>query len=59
MDASSQLQAPVASLPPGERATNIQWIGDWEARVGLDAVKRKIVHCRELNLGRPARRYTN
>jgi hypothetical protein len=36
------------------------WIGGWVGpTAGLDAVeKRKIFHCRELNPGLPARRYT-
>jgi hypothetical protein len=45
---------------PGERASGTHWIGGWVGpRVRLDAVeKRKILHCRESNPGRPARSYT-
>jgi hypothetical protein len=52
---SGQLHAP-AALPPGEKAPATRWIGSWvDPRVGLDAVeKRKFLHCRESNPGRPA-----
>jgi hypothetical protein len=41
---------------PGERAPGTHRIGGWVGpRVGLDAVeKRKVLHCRESNPGRPA-----
>jgi hypothetical protein len=60
MEVSGQLHAPGA-LPPGERAPGSHWIGGWIGpRAGLDAVeKRKSLHCRESNPGRPARRYTD
>jgi hypothetical protein len=36
-------------LYPAERDPRTDWIGDWVGPiVGLDAVKRKILHCREL-----------
>jgi hypothetical protein len=53
-----------ASLPcrftRGERAPGTAWIGDRvDPRAGLDAAENRIIlHCRELNPGRPARRYT-
>jgi hypothetical protein len=55
MEVSVQLHAP-AALPP-----DAHWIGGWFGpRVGLDAVeRRKTLHCRESNPGRPARRYTH
>jgi hypothetical protein len=55
MEVSGQLHVP-AALPPGEKAPGTHWIGGWVGpSVGLDAVeKRKILHCREFNLGRPA-----
>jgi hypothetical protein len=42
---------------PGERAPGNHYVGGWVVpRAGLDAVeKRKILHCRESNPGRPAR----
>jgi hypothetical protein len=42
---------------PGKAAPSTHWIGDWVGpRVSLDAVeKRKILHCRESNPGRPPR----
>jgi hypothetical protein len=41
---------------PGERAPGTHCIGGWiSPNVGLDAVeKRKILYCRESNLGHPA-----
>jgi hypothetical protein len=46
----------LAALPPGEIARGTHWIGWVGLRAGLDAVKkRKIMHCRESNPGRPAR----
>jgi hypothetical protein len=41
------------SFTTRERTPGIHWIGGWvDPRVGLDVlVKRKILHCRELNLG--------
>jgi hypothetical protein len=42
---------------PGERALSTNWMVGWVGpSVGLDAVeKKKILHCREPNPGRPAR----
>jgi hypothetical protein len=41
---------------PGERFSGTHWIGDWVGlRLGLNAVERKILHCRESNQGRPVR----
>jgi hypothetical protein len=56
VEASDQLHAP-AVIPPGERDPRTHWIGSWVGpRAGLGAVEtRKILHCRELNPGRPAR----
>jgi hypothetical protein len=55
MEESGQLHAPDA-LPP-RRAPGTHCIGRWiDPKAGLDAVeKRKILHCRESNAGRPAR----
>jgi hypothetical protein len=56
MKVNGQLHAPVAILP------GVHWIGGWVGLgVGLDArQKRKISFLRrELNPGRPARRYTD
>jgi hypothetical protein len=46
---------------PRERAPGTHRIGGWVGPIaGLDAVeKRKIVHCQESNMGRPARSYTD
>jgi hypothetical protein len=46
---------------PGERAPGTHWIGGWvDPRAGFDAVeKTKILHSREWNPGRPARRITD
>jgi hypothetical protein len=43
-------------LHPWKRAPGTHWIGGWvRPRVDLDSVeKRKILHCWESNLGRPA-----
>jgi hypothetical protein len=55
MEVSGQLHAP-AALPPGKEPPVPIEKGGWVGpRVGLDAVKRKILHCRESNPGRPAR----
>jgi hypothetical protein len=56
MEVSGQLHA-LAALPPGKEAPVGGWVGP---SAGLDDVeKRKILHCRESNPGRPARRYTD
>jgi hypothetical protein len=56
MEVSGHLQAS-AALPPEEEPPGTHWIGCWVGpRAGLDAVKkRKTLHCREWNPGRPAR----
>jgi hypothetical protein len=46
MEMSGQLHAPV----PGTHCI-AGWVGP---RAGLEAVERKILHCREWNPGRPA-----
>jgi hypothetical protein len=60
MEVSGQLHAS-AALPTGKSPPSTHWIGGWvDPRVGLDAVeKRKILHCRESNPGRPDRRCTD
>jgi hypothetical protein len=56
MEVSGLLNAPPDFIP-GERAYGIHWIGGWMGlSVGLDVVeKKKILHCRKSNPGRPAR----
>jgi hypothetical protein len=54
MEVSDQLHVPTA-LPPGEIPPGTHWIGGWVGAVE----KRKILHYREWNLGRSARRYTD
>jgi hypothetical protein len=45
---------------PGNRAPGTHWIGGWVGpRIGLYAVKRKILTWRESNADRPARRHTD
>jgi hypothetical protein len=60
MEVIGQLHDPDA-LPLGKEPRSTHWIRGWVGpRVGLDAVeKRKILHCRESNPGRPTRRYTD
>jgi hypothetical protein len=47
----------ISFTPLPERAPVTRYIGGWEGpTVGLDAVgKRNVLHCLELNPGRPAR----
>jgi hypothetical protein len=49
----------MVSFTPGERAFSTHWIGGWVGPgVRLDAVEKgNILHYRESNPGRPARRY--
>jgi hypothetical protein len=53
MQVSGQFHAP-AALPLGIEPPGTHWIGGWVGpRVSLDDVEeRRILHCRELNLGR-------
>jgi hypothetical protein len=51
---------PRPLYPPGGICTGTHWIGGVVGpRAGLDAVERKILPCRELNPGHPARSYTD
>jgi hypothetical protein len=41
---------------PGEKVPNSHWIRSWvEPTVGLDAVEKNLLPCRESNPGRPVR----
>jgi hypothetical protein len=52
---------PLPLYPRGYRPPGTHWTGSWVGpRAGLNAVgKRKILHSRGSNPGRPARRYTD
>jgi hypothetical protein len=59
MNVSGQLRAPAAlPPPPQEKASDNHWTGSWEGGGGAEPVwelRRRILHCRESNSGRPAR----